>query len=554
MSIAKDPPTGALSVGPAGDPVEAETAQLLDSSDQDRSAEAPKNAWAGAKDFEGLRWWQMPSVKWILGPFFLFSLAFGGVLVPRLNLTLDLICRKHFADQNLVNPDFIYAPIILGADNPQCYIPEIKKTVSMFTMAMNLMIGIMSAITAPRLGQLSDRYGRTKFLALASCGGCVAEFIIILCAKYPDAIHYNWLLVASFFDGLTGSFTTGNILTYSYTSDCTPPSKRAVSIGYMQACLFTGLAFGPLLASYFVAFTGSLLSIFYVTLGCHIFFVLFVGFVVPESLIKKRQLRARERHAREVAAASASGSWLSSVRRVNVLAPLKALYPTGSGTSMPLRTNLLALAVIEMILFGSAMSAATVILLYCESDYTWGWGTVESSRFISILSLVRVVVLLALLPAINYFFRTRPAARRARKTGSTGIVEANEGADGLDCWLLRLALLSDIVGSLGYLFSRTATLFVISGMVTALGGLGSATIQAAVTKHVPPDRVGQVLGAIGVLHCLSRILGPIAFNSLYAATVGKFDQAIFVLLAALFGVAFLASLMIKPHGEYRHFS
>ncbi|KAL2761166.1 hypothetical protein ACRALDRAFT_2039639 [Sodiomyces alcalophilus JCM 7366] len=546
MSITKDTPGGALNVGPAADPAEAESAQLLDSSDQDHSAETPKDVWAGAKDFEGLRWWQMPSVYWIIGPFFLFSLAFGGVLVPRLNLTLDLICRKHFADRILVDPGLTHAPIILGADNPQCYIPEVKKTVSMFTMAMNLIVGIMSAITAPRMGKLSDRYGRTKFLALASCGGCIAELIIIFCAKYPDTMHYNWLIVGSFFDGLTGSFTTGHILSYSYASDCTPPSKRTVSIGYMQACLFTGFALGPLLASYLVAFTGSLLSIFYVTLGCHVFFVCFVGFVVPESLVEKRQLRARERHAREIAVASAGGSWLSSIRMMNLLAPLKALYPAGSGTSMPLRTNLLALAVIETILFGSAVSAGTVILLYCQSDYTWGWGTVESSRFISALSSVRVVILLAVLPTINYFFRTRPAARRARKSG-TGLVESNQGADALDCWLLRLALLSDIVGALGYVFSRTATLFVISGMVTALGGLGSATIQAALTKHVPADRVGQVLGAIGTLHCFSRILGPIAFNSLYAATVGKFDQAIFVLLAALFGVAFLASLMVKPH-------
>lgn len=421
----------------------------------------------------------------------------------------------------------------------------------MFTMATNLIVGITSAITAPRLGQLSDRYGRTKFLALASCGGCIAELIMIFCAKFPGTMHYNWLIVASFFDGLTGSFTTGNILSYSYTSDCTPPSKRTVSIGYMQACLFTGFALGPLLTSYLIDFTGSLMSIFYVTLGCHVFFVCFVGFVVPESLVKKRQLHARERHAREMANASTGRPWLSYLRWADMLGPLSSLYPTGPGASMPLRINLLALAGVETILFGSAMSAGTVIILYCQSDYTWNWGAVESSRFISGLSSVRVVILVVVLPTLNYFFRTRPAARRSRKSG-TCFVEANEGADALDCWLLRLALLSDLLGALGYVFSRTATFFVISGMVTAVGGLGSATIQAAVTKHVPADRVGQLLGAIGTLHCLSRIVGPIAFNSLYAATVGKFDQAIFVLLLTLLCVAFLASLAVRPHGSYTY--
>ncbi|TDZ14483.1 putative membrane protein [Colletotrichum orbiculare MAFF 240422] len=522
-----------------------ETTSLLSAGARESEC-ASEDSWPGYADFEGLPWWKTPSVYWLLVPYALFTLAFGGSLVPKLNLIVDLVCQRHFADQTILDPAFAYTPVVLGADNPQCFIKEVKQRVSMFTLAINLTTGILSAVTAPKLGHLSDRYGRKKLLALASCGGVVAELIVILCANFPWTFHYNWLLLGAVADGLTGSFTAGSVLINSYTSDCTPPSKRGVRIGYLHACLFTGLALGPLLAGYFVAWTGSLLSVFYVTACCHVFFIIFIGFVIPESLSANRQLRAREKHDREEQLRADDTSKWSSLKHANPLAPLRILYPRGPGTSSRLRLNLLALSFTDMILLGAAMSAGTVILLYSESPDTWGWGTLESSRYISAVSAVRVLALVIVLPLINYVFRVRPAARRRRVSG-VSLVESNNGADDVDCWILRFALLSDVAGSLGYIFARSEVVFVLSGMVTAFGGLGSATIQAAITKHVPADQVGQLLGAIGVLHSLARVLGPIAFNTLYYATVGAFDQAIFVLLASLFVLALVASFVVRPH-------
>ncbi|MBE3045482.1 hypothetical protein IMZ48_23635, partial [Candidatus Bathyarchaeota archaeon] len=176
-------------------------------------------------------------------------------------------------------------------------------------------------------------------------------------------------------------------------------------------------------------------------------------------------------------------------------------------------------------------------------------GTLESSKYISAVSTVRAFVLLAVFPVINYVFRTRPAARRRRARGSGPVVEKNRGADALDLWVIRVALVSDVLGATGYLVARSPALFVAGGMVTAIGGLGSATIQASITKHVPPDMVGQLLGAVGLLHALSRVLSPLAFSGVYYATLETFPHAIFVLLVGLFALSLLASLVVRPHGE-----
>lgn len=438
--------------------------------------------------------------------------------------------------------------MVLGSENPQCRIPEVQKHVATFTLVLSFVTGGLSAIVAPKLGHWSDRCGRRRLLALASCGGVLSEVVTILAAKFPDVVDYRWLILGATFDGITGSFSAGSILSQSYASDCTPPSKRAVSIGYIHACLFSGLALGPLLAGYFVKWTGSLLSIFYVALGCHVFFVVFTGLAIPESLSKRRQLAARERHCKEKEAWAEAhgGSWLSAALSSNPLAPLRILWPTGPGTSTRLRLNMVALAICDATILGAAFAAGSCLILY--SEYMFSWGNLETSRFVSALSMVRVVALMGIFPVINYLGRVRPAARRLKLSGVTP-EDRNSGADGLDTWILGAALVSEIVGCTGYVLARSEALFVGSGMMTALGGLGSATTQAVITKHVPQERVGQVLGAIGMLHALARVVGPVVFNGIYAATVESFPQAIFVALGSLFVAALVCSLVIKPHSE-----
>lgn len=422
-----------------------------------------------------------------------------------------------------------------------------QKNVATFMLVISFVTGGLSAFVAPKFGHMSDRYGRCRLLALVSCGGLLAELITILTAKFPQTVDYRWLFLGAVFDGMTGSFTAGNILSQSYTSDCTPPSKRAVSIGYVQACLFVGLALGPLLAGYFVKWTGSLVSIFYVSLVCHAFFALFVGFLIPESLSAKKQLAARDKWQKEKEArAMHMGSWLSAVLNWNPLAPLKILWPTGPGTSTRLRVNLMALAISDAILLGAALAVGPVLMLYAE--FMFQWGNLEASRFVSFLSMARVVVLMCIFPLINHFGRVRPAARRRKLLGAA-TVESNSGADRLDLWVLRFALFWDVLGTLGYALSWNEALFVGSGFITALGGPGSATAQAVATQHVPPERVGQILGAIGMLHALSRVVGPIVFNGIYAATVATYPKAVILALCGLFVIALVCSFIVRPHGE-----
>ncbi|SCO76784.1 uncharacterized protein FRV6_00996 [Fusarium oxysporum] len=224
--------------------VESPGAHQLEASHVSDTTRLPGTGALGTEDkrheaSKVLNWWQRPSVYWLLFPFTVFTLAFGGVIVPKIKSVNAFVIK-------LLNPDNTFNANLLGSKNPQCKIPEVQKNAATFMLLMNLITGFLSAIVTPKLGHLSDRCGRTRLMALASCGGLVADFIAILVARFPQVIDYLWLVLGSVFDGLTGSFTAGSILHQSYISHCTPPSKCAASICHTHACLFTSLAFGPL--------------------------------------------------------------------------------------------------------------------------------------------------------------------------------------------------------------------------------------------------------------------------------------------------------------------
>lgn len=373
-------------------------------------------------------------------------------------------------------------------------------------------------------------------------GALFGEIITILAAKFPETVHVNWILVGYALEGISGSFIVGMACAHSYASDVTAPQKRNVAFSYFHACLFGGIAIGPILSGYiinarekYVGKTEAVLLIFYIALGAHLFFIAFLTFLVPESLSKAKQEAAREKYREDMERDGPSADWINQLRSINFVRPLKILWPTGPGTSSAVRWNLVLLAATDTIMFGVAMGAMSVVLIYTRRQFEW--HELESGRFTTIVNISRVFALLVILPLLTRIFRGKNGAARLRSTGS----------DLFDLSIIRAAIFFDMLGYLGYALVRNGELFALSGTIAAIGGIGSPTLGAALTKHVPQDQVGQLLGATGLLHAVARVVGPTIFNGIYSATVASYRQTVFVCLAATFGLAFLCSWFIRPH-------
>ncbi|KAF2668216.1 MFS general substrate transporter [Microthyrium microscopicum] len=482
--------------------------------------------------------YKRPSIYWLIGPFGISAMAHGGVMVPKVNLVLNLICHNYFKGQPTSDQ------VTLFDVEGRCRIPEIQSRVATFKLCMALISGILAAIVAPRIGALSDRYGRIPMLCIVNFGTIALEIITILAARFPDTVSIYWMFLGSFFEGLGGSPLAAMAISHSYAADCTPSSKRNVVFGYFHGCLFTGVAIGPILAGYLIQKSGDMISMFYISCGAHFSFLLALLFLIPESVPKRRQLLARQKHRRDNA--HRAGGWKNHLRNFNVFEPLKILH--GPGIPVNVRRNLILLASTDTIVFGVGMGAHTVILLY--SNYTFGWGTWEQSKFASIVNTCKVCCLLFLLPTLTHWYRRRQSRRGDQSPLVAIDPDMPEGTDIFELSVIRFAIFADIFGFLGYALAPTGTAFILSGAIASIGGISSPTMQAALTKHVPKESIGQLLGAMGLLHALGRTIGPSLFTGIYAATVKVAPSAYFFVLAVMFGFGFAVSWLVKP-GDFR---
>lgn len=463
-------------------------------------------------------------------------MAFGGIIVTKLTLIEDLLCEKYFSSKAVVDPTFTFMPIVFGGENKQCDIPEVSSLTAEFTLVTQLLSGIPCAILAPILGAYSDRRGRTKVLALTSVGSILSEIITVLVARNPHMVSVYWLLLGSFFEGLTGSYIVGMAVANAYVSDCTPPPKRARAMSYVYGCLFGGIAIGPIISAKLVELTRNIVAPFYLTLGVHSLYFLFTLFVVPESIPHKRQLAAREGWKESMLAAGPLKQWQ---RFLSLPKALSILWPQGPGSSPLLRRNLVLLAAVDAVCFGVAMGAITVILVYTRQVFGWDHSTTQ--YYVSIVNICRVTVLLLGLPALNRFFRGKSMSDRE---------QGHTGADNVDLGFIRAGILFDLLGFIGFATATHGNVFTVAGAVTAAGGIVGPTLASAMTRHLPAHLTGQLLGAIGLLHALARIIAPAVFNSIFAATTKTFPQTVFVCLACAFGVGAGLSWFIKPNGTY----
>ncbi|KAE8366540.1 major facilitator superfamily domain-containing protein [Aspergillus caelatus] len=371
-------------------------------------------------------------------------------------------------------------------------VPIINLTTSLFCR---------DYVSSPWLGLLSDLHGRTRMIALGALGAVFDTAIALIVVSYPQQISFKILLVGAAIGGLGGLFTAMQALIYSYTSDCTPPHPRSVTFGLLQGTQFCGIALGTSGQTYFINNTGGTLPVFKIGLLFHVIFCLAIRFIVPESLSKERQQAAHDQHRAKRADPDPSNAMCFSWKPfnpMNLIASLSILLPAAWKPSVLFPNHQGASA--TFFVFGGVTGTVQVIIVYAE--YMFDWGNVESSLYVSIVNAVRAVVLVF-------------------------------GCDTLVIVLIRLSIVCDVVGYIGYALSKYSFMY---------------GLHSSLTKHVSHERIGHLFGVMGLLYALARIIAPTFFKLIYSFTVATYPQAGFMFLIILLGVLSCMGLLVQPHG------
>ena len=122
----------------------------------------------------------------------------------------------------------------------------------------------------------------------------------------------------------------------------------------------------------------------------------------------------------------------------------------------------------------------------------------------------------------------------------------NRSFDRLDLFLIRISILSDIAGYVGYAIAPTGTLFTLSGAVASLGAIGLSTSEASMTKILGSEQTGELLGALAFLQAMARIIAPTVASLVYSRTVSSTPALVFWGVAVCFGAAGIATFWAKP--------
>lgn len=135
-------------------------------------------------------------------------------------------------------------PLLFASPSSEFYMLPVGISIKTGYLLLGLLIAIYPIgqfIATPILGQLSDKYGRKKILALSILGTSISYIIFavgILTKNIP------LLFMARFFDGLTG----GNIsVAQAMISDVSTKENRTRNFGLIGAAFGLGFIFGPYL-------------------------------------------------------------------------------------------------------------------------------------------------------------------------------------------------------------------------------------------------------------------------------------------------------------------
>jgi hypothetical protein len=123
---------------------------------------------------------------------------------------------------------------------------------------------------------------------------------------------------------------------HSYMADCTLPGSRSHVFSLALGLLFVGTSIGPTLGSVLIRLTHTPISVFIYAASVHLVYVLYLFFIVPESLPDRVRLmnkkRIQDRKVKDLQIANDTVGWrgvgvLRVKRTFAFLRPLAELVP-----------------------------------------------------------------------------------------------------------------------------------------------------------------------------------------------------------------------------------
>lgn len=334
---------------------------------------------------------------------------------------------------------------------------------------------LFQLLSAPILGELSDKLGRRPIL-LFSIGGTAVSFIMMGLAK-----SIPMLFLARIIDGASG----GNISTaQAYIADITTKEKRTQGMGIMMAALSLGMVLGPAL--------GGLLSVF--------------GYAVPMFVAGFMALLAT----------AVTYLFLPESVKVNegkeVMKASKKLFKIKDFYDALTHPEIgMFLTISFLMMFAFALMQGTFTLF---SEHSLHLSATEIGLMFAYVGMVGVVMQMVILKKLLKLISENVAVvvSIVSMALALGMIALSK-----NIWLLISAMTLLAFGN----------------------GLSGPVLAGLVSKKTPEKEQGNISGMSQSVGSMARIIGPVAGTFIYSQLGVKapyFAAMIILGLTAIFGV------------------
>lgn len=239
----------------------------------------------------------------------------------------------------------------------------------------------------------------------------------------------------------------------------------------MQGAFFAGFI-GPTIGGWIIELTDNLLSVFYVMIAIYIMSFLYFLFILPESLTKEKLLENLKRQ-QESNSTFDRNQLLKSWIIYSIIKPLAILFEknnrNNNNDDFFTKYSLLILASINTLITAAIMGIQTVFLLYITLVFKW--SLVDQGYYFIILGISRVIVLFILFPLLISNIKKNILLNNIKNNNiqinfdneNNGVIEDNEEKHlrKYEVWILRLALLIDVLAYAGYGLATSGSMFIV---------------------------------------------------------------------------------------------
>ncbi|XP_058054058.1 hippocampus abundant transcript 1 protein isoform X1 [Anopheles bellator] len=331
----------------------------------------------------------------------------------------------------------------------------LNQTFPDHTFLMNGLVmgikGILSFLSAPLIGALSDVWGRKFFLLIT---------VFFTCAPIPLMSINSWWFFAMI--SISGVFAVTFSVVFAYVADVTTVEDRSRAYGLVSATFAASLVISPALGAYLNDKYSEPLIVALAT-AIAVLDVFFILVAVPESLPEKVR----------------PSSWGAPISWEQA-DPFAALRKVG------LDQTILMQCVTVLLSYLPEAGQYSCIFVYLKLKMHF--SSIDVSIFIAvvgILSILTQVILGDLMKALG-----------AKRT-------------------IIIGLLFEMLQLLWYGFGSQTWMMWAAGILASLASITYPAISAFVSIHSNPDQQGVVQGMVTGMRGLCNGLGPAMFGVIF---------------------------------------